>query len=70
MANLTGPASPAPVAAEEAAAGAVREIVPGGAGRAPFRQRLTPYLFIVVPVGGRTEPQELVALALPEAAGG
>lgn len=51
MANLTGPASPAPVAAEEAAAGAVREIVPGGAGRAPFRQRLTPYLFIVVPVG-------------------
>ena len=51
MANLTGSASPAPVAAEEAAAGAVREIVPGGAGRAPFRQRLTPYLFIVVPVG-------------------
>ena len=51
MANLTGPSSPAPVAAEEAAAGAVRELVPGGAGRAPFRQRLTPYLFIVIPVG-------------------
>jgi hypothetical protein len=26
--------------------------------------------FIIVPVGGRTEPQELIALALPEATGG
>lgn len=51
MANLTGPASPAPVAAEEAVVGAVRVHVPGGTGRAPFRQRLTPYLFVLVPVG-------------------
>lgn len=51
MANLTGPASSAPVAAEEAAVGAVREPLPGGTGRAPFRQRLTPYLFILIPVG-------------------
>ena len=50
MANLTGQIGPASTAAEQAV-GAARETIPGGAGRRPFRQRLTPYLFIVIPVG-------------------
>ena len=50
MANLTGQIGPASTAAEQAV-GAARETIPGGTDRRPFRQRLTPYLFIVIPVG-------------------
>jgi quinoprotein glucose dehydrogenase len=44
--------------------------LPKAVGGAPMTYVTGGRQYIVVPVGGRTEEQELIALALPEAAGG
>lgn len=50
MASLTGPAGPAPIAAQPAR-GAARDTLPGGVRARSWRQRLTPYAFVFVAVG-------------------
>jgi quinoprotein glucose dehydrogenase len=44
--------------------------LPKAVGGAPMTYVAGGRQFVVVPVGGRTEEQELIALALPEPAGG